>query len=57
MMVVKRWRSGRGNVSVEEPCSSLNVVCVLLSEAGDWFHFPPALWSPVRRAVCGIGCS
>lgn len=28
----KRWRNGRGNVTVKELESSLNLVCILLSE-------------------------
>lgn len=39
----KRWRNGGGNVTVEELESSLNLVCILLSEEGnastcDWFQ-------------------
>lgn len=29
----KRWRNGRGNVTVEELESSLNLVCVLLNKS------------------------
>lgn len=55
----KRWRTGRGNVTVLELESSLNWVCVLLRESAR----PPVIgfrfthFFPNAHVGYGIGCT
>lgn len=58
----KRWRIGRGNVTVEELESSLNLVFILLSESihqTDWFQIHTSFLFSFSNAHAGygIGCT
>lgn len=57
----KRWRNGRGNVTVEELESSLNLVCNLLSKRMlppvIGFRFTHHFFFSNAYAGYGIGCT